>query len=252
VRLVVFSLEQQREIFRNDDFALPALAKVADAVNTLQLATVDVHVLQKPLGHVDFFTSLVNRELHAPDPSDTVVFLGPPSRYGNRIPEDVLPKPVSAKPRFFYLQYQGPRHPGIPMNSPGGLSGQTNFPGGRSGGMPSDSSAGESSADPSIASADTPHLPPRPPPSTGSGSTSGTGGTGGSGANSGSGVPGMGGGSGGRGGRGGGSGMPPPSTGGEREADIISAAMARLKGKTLAIHSPADLAEAIRKIEGKR
>jgi hypothetical protein len=44
--------------------------------------------------------------------------------------------------------------------------------------------------------------------------------------------------------------MPPPLTDGQ--ADIISAAVARLKGKTLTVHSPAELARAIRKIEGRR
>jgi hypothetical protein len=33
---------------------------------------------------------------------------------------------------------------------------------------------------------------------------------------------------------------------------MIAEAVSRLKGKTLAIHSPSDLAKAIRKIEGKR
>jgi hypothetical protein len=36
---------------------------------------------------------------------------------------------------------------------------------------------------------------------------------------------------------------------GEHDIDIINAAVTRLKGKTLAIHTPAELAKAIRKIE---
>jgi hypothetical protein len=42
----------------------------------------------------------------------------------------------------------------------------------------------------------------------------------------------------------------PPS--GEGQTDIISAAVSRLKGKTLVIHSPAELARAIRKIAAGR
>jgi hypothetical protein len=38
----------------------------------------------------------------------------------------------------------------------------------------------------------------------------------------------------------------------EGQADIITAAVTRLKGKTLTIHSPVELARAIRKIERKR
>ena len=38
----------------------------------------------------------------------------------------------------------------------------------------------------------------------------------------------------------------------EGQSDLITAAMSRLKGKTLIIHTPADLARAIRKIEGAK
>ena len=277
VRLVVFSLEQQREFFRSDDFKLAALDKVVEAINALQLATVDFHVLQKPLGHVDFLSDLVNRELRAPAPSDTVVFLGPPSRYGNRIPESALSKPVSAKPRFFYVQYQGPRRLPFPTAPPDSSSPQLGPPGGRSGGLSSDAGPDAGSLDTTAQSADTPH--PLHPPSTGSGSSngnsntngsssnsngnggtssssgsgsgSGSGSSSGSGSGSGSGGgSGMGGG-GHMGGRNPGGGFPPIPPPAERQTDIISEAMARLKGKTLAVHSPADLAQAIRKIEGR-
>jgi hypothetical protein len=38
----------------------------------------------------------------------------------------------------------------------------------------------------------------------------------------------------------------------EGQTDVIAAAVGRMKGKTLSIHTPVDLAKAIRKIEGKR
>jgi hypothetical protein len=38
----------------------------------------------------------------------------------------------------------------------------------------------------------------------------------------------------------------------EGQTDVIAAAVGRLKGKTLTIHTPADLAKAIRRIEGRR
>ena len=76
---------------------------------TLQQATVDVHVLQKPLGHVDFMVGLIAGELNASHPADTIVFLGPTSRYGNKIPEGALPAPAHAGPRFFYIRYESPR-----------------------------------------------------------------------------------------------------------------------------------------------
>jgi hypothetical protein len=216
VRLVAFSLEQQREIYRSNSFAPPDVDKVADAIKALEQTTVDVHLLEKPLGHVDFLAGLIGRELSAPDQPDTVIFLGPTSRYGVTIPKDSLPTRADGQPSFFYLQYQGPRRTVVPdsmQQIPADLP-----PMGR--------------AEDSTLPADAPS-PPR--------GTGGTGGAGVGGSGSGSGGRGV------RGGRGGLPGMSPPMEGGP---DIITAAVARLKGKTLAIHTPADLARAIRRIEG--
>jgi hypothetical protein len=230
VRLVVFSLEQQKEVFRSGVFALSALDKVSEALDALQLAAVDVHVLQKPLGHVEFLTGLVNRELREPAPAGTVVFLGPISRYGNRISALALEQPAETKPRFFYVQYQGGRRLSTPGD--GVMAGSA-----RGGASPQTGSAAEGDPSPSGGTAAS------------DGGGMGRGGMGGGGMAGGmAGGMGRGGGARGRGGRGMGS-APAP---GDSETDIISAAVTRLKGKTLAIHSPSDLAKAIQKIGGGR
>jgi hypothetical protein len=182
LRLVVFSLEQQREVLRVENFRPSDIDKVADAIRTLDQATVDVHVLQKPLGHVDFLAGLIRREYDAPDPADNTIFLGPISRYGTKIPEGVMP-PAEGNPRFFYIRYETPRR--ITM-------GNLPPPGGRS------RSGGRGAANRTA-----------PPPTQPSQSLNG---------------------------------LP----------DVITAAMRLLKGKTLTVQTPADLAKAIRKIEGRR
>jgi hypothetical protein len=253
VRLVVFSLEQQREVFRSDNFALPELSKVADAIGALQLATVDVHVLQKPLGHVEFLAALIHRELQAEAPADTVIFLGPMSRYGNKIPADALQSSAPAQPRFFYVRYEGPRRRAVPSNIAGIPDTGIAFPGGRSGGPLQGTGSGTESTGSSSSAADVPPPSlPRLPPSSGSGGMGGGGSAGTSGSSGGQGAGGGGGGRGTGGGRGGGTGLPPMPPSMEPQSDMIAEAVSRLKGKTLAIHSPSDLAKAIRKIEGKR
>ncbi len=213
VRLVAFSLEQQREIFRSDNFSPGDVGKVAAAIRTLDQGTVDVHVLQKPQGHIDFLAGLIDQEFRAEKPADTIVFLGPTSRYGPVIPKGVLPVEPEASPHFFYVRYGVPRRPSAPIDFPGDMAAE-NRTGGGSGG-------------------------------TGGGSGregSGGGGDGGAGT-----TP-----SGGGGGRrGGGMGGPLPQPL-EGQSDIITVAVGRLKGRTLIIHTPAELAKAIRKIEGKR
>jgi hypothetical protein len=105
VRLVVFNLDQQKELYRQDDFSVAAIDQVAQAMNDLELSSVDYKVLQKPKGHIDLLADLVNRELVADKPSDAVVFLGPSTRYEDKLPRNALEK-LASIPKFFYFQYR--------------------------------------------------------------------------------------------------------------------------------------------------
>ena len=105
VRLTVFNLDQQKELYRRDEFSLPDIDQVAQAMNDLELNAVDYRLLQKPTGHTDLLADLVNREAHAEKPSDAVVFLGPPTWHIDKLPHGAVEKPAGA-PRFFYFQYR--------------------------------------------------------------------------------------------------------------------------------------------------
>lgn len=107
VRLVVFNLDEQTEIFRRDGFVLDDLEDVADAMTHLQPGVVDYRVLQNRSGPRDLITGLINRELHAEPASDLVVFLGPHARYGDKIPPEALTRPRGGGPQFVYLEYRG-------------------------------------------------------------------------------------------------------------------------------------------------
>jgi hypothetical protein len=106
VRVVVFNLDQQRELYRHDDFSTAGFNDVAQSLDTLELGLVDFHVLQNPRGHVNLLADLVNQEINAPQPSDVVLFIGPMARYVDKMPNSVLEKPPGATPRFFYFQYR--------------------------------------------------------------------------------------------------------------------------------------------------
>ncbi len=104
VRLVIFNLDQQKTLLRQDAFAPDALDQVAQALNSTELGLVDYHVLQNPRGHVDLLAGLMNLELRAEAPSDVVVFLGPETRYVDKLPPAALEDPTGAAPQFFNLQ----------------------------------------------------------------------------------------------------------------------------------------------------
>jgi hypothetical protein len=106
VRLVVFNLEQQKELYRQESFQGSEFPQVARALDTLELAVVDYEALQKRRGHVDLLADLVNQEVNARQPSDVVLFLGPVSRYYERMPNASIDRPEGAAPRFFYFQYR--------------------------------------------------------------------------------------------------------------------------------------------------
>jgi hypothetical protein len=106
VRLVVFNLDQQKELFRQDVFTPRTLGQVMQSINEVQLGVVDYSVLKNRRGHLDLLTDMVNRELQAKEPSDVVLFLGPAARYGDKVPPEALETVADAGPQFYYLQYR--------------------------------------------------------------------------------------------------------------------------------------------------
>jgi hypothetical protein len=104
VRLVLFNLDQQKELYRKEGFLLQDMAKVSQTMTGIELGLVDFHVLQNKRGQVDLLTDLVNREIEAQPPSDVVLFLGPQTRSFDRVPPASLEKPPGHGPEFYYFQ----------------------------------------------------------------------------------------------------------------------------------------------------
>ena len=223
VRLVVFSLEAQKELFRSDSFSVDAIGQVARAIDAVELSTVDVRILQNPAGHIDLLAGLINQELRASAPAGAIILLGPLSRFTGKIPEGTLEKPAAS--RFFYVQCRPVPRRIIPVDS-----GADEMPAsrGRAAAPGADSTSGPAGSTGSSSSAS---APPPPPQHTSDSSDA---------ASS----------SGGRGGRGGRVALPPPGRPtGLHDTDVINAAVARLKGRTLIVQTPADLAKAIRLLQ---
>ena len=103
VKLVAFNLDQQKEIFRQDDFDQEGWGRLIDAIAGLDLVTVPVSVLQKQGGHRDIVRSLVQEQLEAEEQPDAVIFLGPTSRQMDKLKLETAATP---HPRFYYLQYK--------------------------------------------------------------------------------------------------------------------------------------------------
>lgn len=111
VRLVLFNLDQQKELFRKDGFVLQDMGQVSQAMANIELGLVDFQVLQNKKGHVDLLTEMVNREIGTQPVSDVVLFLGPEARYFDRVPQASLEKPADGRPQFYYFQIAPFMHP---------------------------------------------------------------------------------------------------------------------------------------------
>jgi hypothetical protein len=125
VRLVVFDLDQQREILREESFTLADMHKAAHAANDLEHWAADYHDLQNQPGQRGFIARLIDSEIHAQVRADLVLFLGPRVGTAEKMPREWLRAEAGARERFLYLQYnvyRVPVDPGAPieMTSRGG------------------------------------------------------------------------------------------------------------------------------------
>ena len=106
VRLVVFNLEQQRELFArtNSPRRGSAMWRSRSTASNSDWWTITCCRIAR--GHVDLLADLVRQEVNAPQPSDVVLFLGPMARYLEKMPDSLIEKPPTGNPRFFYFQYR--------------------------------------------------------------------------------------------------------------------------------------------------
>ncbi len=103
VRLVAFNLEQQRELFRSDQFDSTAFQGLSQALNETELSTVSVKALKKR-DSPEFLIALANQELAA-DRSDVIIFLGPNTRMDTQMTAGALPGKRKDGPPIFYFEY---------------------------------------------------------------------------------------------------------------------------------------------------
>jgi hypothetical protein len=118
LRVVAFDTQQQRELFRKDDFTAKDMNDVEHVSDARERMAVDYQVLQNPAGGWDLLRDLENKEINAPSPADTVIFLGVPEGRFDKMPPG-MPGPKTA-PRFLYLKY-GPTQ-AIPRYGPLGAA----------------------------------------------------------------------------------------------------------------------------------
>lgn len=103
VQVIAFSLDQQREIFHEEHFDGDGYMRLSETLHKLEFATVSYQALKRGSWQhwlVDFASEQANTQ----QPSDVVVFLGPNTRFTDKVSSEAFLHPEKA-PHFFYFEY---------------------------------------------------------------------------------------------------------------------------------------------------
>ena len=104
-RVIAFNLDQQRVVFRDEDFRHSSFRKLVESLQSLELGTVSYKNLQRQAGWLEVLIKLINEEGNAPHSPDAVIFLGPTNRIMEKIPREYLGGCQNLGSRIFYFEY---------------------------------------------------------------------------------------------------------------------------------------------------
>ncbi len=105
VRLIVFNLEQQRELFRAESFGRDQFPELSKALRGLELGSIDYRRLGSHEDGSNLLSDLINGEARNDQSADAIVFLGPNLRKMEKLPNDSLTPCDSLQSRVSYLEY---------------------------------------------------------------------------------------------------------------------------------------------------
>jgi hypothetical protein len=122
VRVVVFNLEQGREMLRKESVTSAELPEIAEALNGAQMSKVDYQTLKNPTRSVDLIRQLLQKELQATVPPDAVIVLGPAAPLPTPVPAQ-WPERPAGNTLLFYFQNQAAERSAFAPSMPGLIPG---------------------------------------------------------------------------------------------------------------------------------
>ena len=103
--IVAFNMQEQRIVYRQestDQINFPALG---EALNSLNLGTVDLKRLSQKHGETEFLTGLLTEEVSNKDHPDAVIFAGPKVMLDNSITQESLNQMANVDYPVFYMNF---------------------------------------------------------------------------------------------------------------------------------------------------
>jgi hypothetical protein len=103
-RVTAFNLDQQREIFKDENFTRHSFRKLFRSLQDLELGTVSYRNLG-PAGWSELLTGLVTAETKREDRPEAMIFLGPSARILEKLPREMLSSCGTNGPPIFYFKF---------------------------------------------------------------------------------------------------------------------------------------------------
>ena len=103
--LVVFNLQEQRILHRQDNVERIDFPTLGQAVDRLKLGTVDVKHLAHKTGETEFLAALIQKEMGGENHPDALIFASPKAMLEENVPTDSLKEAGEVEFPVFYMNY---------------------------------------------------------------------------------------------------------------------------------------------------
>jgi hypothetical protein len=113
MRVIVLSLEAEKEILRVEGASPSSLPEISRAIDAIRIpSVVDVRTLESLPRPIDLIVSMIRQEIRRAGQADAVIFIGPGSRHRGRAPllrgrvsGIVSSRDFRGVPKFYYLEF---------------------------------------------------------------------------------------------------------------------------------------------------
>ncbi len=103
--IVAFNMQEQRIVYRQEDSDQINFPALGEALNSLNLGTVDLKRLSQKHGDTDFLTSLLTQEVSNKDHPDAIIFAGPKVMLDDSLPQASLDRLATVDYPVFYMNF---------------------------------------------------------------------------------------------------------------------------------------------------
>jgi hypothetical protein len=103
--IIAFNMQEQRILYRQDEASQIDFPALGEALNGINLGTVDLKRLSQKHGETEFLAELIAKELSSSDDTDAVIFAGPKVMLEEGVSQEILKAVGEPSYPVFYMNY---------------------------------------------------------------------------------------------------------------------------------------------------